>query len=157
LLTVPPLQGSDADTDRLANLSGRWAHTPSCRGFALRLADAEGTLGVLEIEDVAVPDSLEHYVNLGLGLVDVCALAVRNARTHEQLVGALADLQRALAEVKTLSGLLPICAWCKRIRDDAGSWAQIEAYVRQHSDAQFTHGICPDCARKVYGDFAGEP
>jgi hypothetical protein len=59
-----------------------------------------------------------------------------------------AELQAALAEVKQLSGLLPICAWCKRIRDDEGSWQQIETYITVHSEADFTHGICPDCARK---------
>jgi len=59
-----------------------------------------------------------------------------------------ADLQAALAEVHQLSGLLPICAWCKRIRDDEGNWQQIETYITVHSEADFTHGICPDCARK---------
>jgi len=59
-----------------------------------------------------------------------------------------AKLQAALAEVNQLSGLLPICAWCKRIRDDQGTWQQIETYITVHSEADFTHGICPDCARK---------
>jgi len=59
-----------------------------------------------------------------------------------------AELQAALAEVHQLSGLLPICAWCKRIRDDDGNWQQIETYITVHSEADFTHGICPDCARK---------
>ena len=59
-----------------------------------------------------------------------------------------ADLQAALDEVNKLSGLLPICAWCKRIRDDEGNWQQIETYITVHSEADFTHGICPDCARK---------
>ena len=58
------------------------------------------------------------------------------------------ELQAALAEVHQLSGLLPICAWCKRIRDDEGNWQQIETYITVHSEADFTHGICPDCARK---------
>jgi len=61
-----------------------------------------------------------------------------------------ADLQSALAEVKQLSGLLPICAWCKRIRDEEGNWEAIESYVSVHSEADFTHGICPDCARKYH-------
>ncbi len=65
------------------------------------------------------------------------------------LESALEDLKTALAQVQTLSGLLPICAWCKRIRDDDGYWAQIESYVSAHSDAQFTHGICPDCTHKL--------
>jgi len=56
------------------------------------------------------------------------------------------QLQEALARVKTLSGLLPICAWCKRIRDDKGYWNHVEAYLAEHTEADFTHGICPDCA-----------
>jgi len=60
------------------------------------------------------------------------------------------NLQQALAEVKTLSGMLPICAWCKKIRNDEGYWQQIEAYIKSHSDLDFTHGICSDCARKEY-------
>ncbi len=61
------------------------------------------------------------------------------------------DLQKTLAEVKTLKGILPICASCKKIRDDKGYWRQIEAYIRDHSEAEFSHGLCPDCAKKLYG------
>ena len=59
------------------------------------------------------------------------------------------ELQRALAEVKTLSGLLPICAYCKKIKDGAGYWSQVEAYIMKHSDASFTHGMCPECFERV--------
>lgn len=62
----------------------------------------------------------------------------------------LEDLQRALSKVKQLSGFLPICASCKKIRDDKGYWNQIEAYIRDHSEAEFSHGLCPDCAEKLY-------
>ena len=62
----------------------------------------------------------------------------------------LRELKDALNEVKTLSRLLPICAKCKRIRDDKGYWNQIESYIRDHSDVQFTHGICPECSRELY-------
>jgi hypothetical protein len=62
----------------------------------------------------------------------------------------IADLHKALSEVKTLSGLLPICASCKKIRNDEGYWEQIEWYIQQHSDAAFSHGICPDCKKKLY-------
>ena len=58
-------------------------------------------------------------------------------------------LAEALENVKTLHGLLPICAWCKRIRDDQGYWSQVEAYVHVHTEADFTHGICPDCFEKL--------
>jgi DNA-binding response OmpR family regulator len=61
------------------------------------------------------------------------------------LEARVAELQAALANVRQLSGLLPICAYCKRIRDDADYWQQIEKYVAEHSGAQFTHGICPEC------------
>jgi len=63
------------------------------------------------------------------------------------------NLQVALAKVKTLSGLLPICAHCKKIRDDKGYWNQIEAYIRDHSEADFSHSICPECAKNFYPEF----
>ena len=63
------------------------------------------------------------------------------------------ELQEALAEVKTLSGLLPICSSCKKIRDDKGYWNQIESYISKYSEAEFSHGICPECAKKLYPEF----
>ena len=61
-------------------------------------------------------------------------------------------LKKAREELKSLRGILPICASCKKIRDDKGYWNQIEAYISQHSEADFSHGICPECARKLYAD-----
>jgi hypothetical protein len=58
-----------------------------------------------------------------------------------------------LAEVKTLSGLLPICSHCKKIRDDKGYWNKIETYISNHSNAMFSHGICEECVKKHYPDF----
>ena len=63
------------------------------------------------------------------------------------------ELQQALASVKSLSGLLPICASCKKIRDDQGYWEQVEAYISSHSEATFTHGLCPECFHKLYPEF----
>jgi len=71
----------------------------------------------------------------------------------ERLIHAL---QEALAKVKRLSGMLPICASCKKIRDDQGYWTQIEAYIRDHSEAEFSHGICPECMKKLYPEFCKE-
>jgi len=62
----------------------------------------------------------------------------------------ISELQVALSKVKTLSGLFPICSSCKKIRDDSGYWNQIESYIRDHSEAEFSHGICPECAKKLY-------
>lgn len=64
----------------------------------------------------------------------------------------ICKLQDALSKVKQLSGFLPICASCKKIRDDKGYWNQIESYIRDHSEAEFSHGICPDCIKKLYPD-----
>lgn len=64
----------------------------------------------------------------------------------------ITELQKALSEVKTLRGFLPICASCKSIRDDKGYWNRIEAYIQQHSDVVLSHSICPDCAKKLYPD-----
>ena len=68
----------------------------------------------------------------------------------------LTDLQYALAQVKCLSGMLPICCRCKKIRDDTGYWQQIEDYVRQHSQAEFTHGYCPECAKTALEEVSGD-
>ena len=71
-------------------------------------------------------------------------------RTEEVRENLLKDLQEAFDNIKTLKGMLPICASCKKIRDDKGYWNQIEEYIGSHTEAEFTHGLCPDCARKLY-------
>jgi CheY-like chemotaxis protein len=77
-------------------------------------------------------------------------LALRNMQ--KTLEEKNAQLEDALANVKTLRGLLPICANCKKIRDDQGYWTQLEKYIETHSDALFSHGICPECMETLYGD-----
>ncbi|OPZ17775.1 MAG: putative transcriptional regulatory protein pdtaR [candidate division BRC1 bacterium ADurb.BinA364] len=69
-------------------------------------------------------------------------------RLCKELAKKNAELEQALAEVKTLRGIIPICARCKKIRDDQGFWRQVETYIAQHSAAQFSHGLCPDCYNK---------
>lgn len=76
-----------------------------------------------------------------------------NEEKREQLVK---ELQAALDKVKTLSGFLPICAYCKKIRDDKGYWNQIENYIQDHSMAEFSHSLCPECMEKHYGDLCDE-
>ncbi len=63
------------------------------------------------------------------------------------------DLRIALEKINTLKGLLPICSACKKIRDDKGYWNQIEVYISEHSQAEFSHGICPECMKKLYPEF----
>lgn len=70
----------------------------------------------------------------------------------EKEQGLRAELEEAMNNLKTLQGMLPICAHCKKVRDDQGYWTQIEQYIRTHSEAEFTHGICPECIKEHYGD-----
>ena len=72
---------------------------------------------------------------------------------NTELEARNSELQEALDKVNLLSGLLPICSHCKKIRDDEGYWQQVEVYIRDHSEAEFSHGICPDCMRNYYPDF----
>jgi PAS domain S-box-containing protein len=76
----------------------------------------------------------------------------RRDREREDLIR---KLEEAMANVRTLKGLLPICASCKKIRDDEGYWNQIEDYVREHADVRFSHGICPECAARIYPEYVG--
>jgi len=67
--------------------------------------------------------------------------------------GLVQELKEALAKVKLLSGFLPICCSCKKIRDDQGYWQQIESYISDHSNAEFSHGLCPECSKKLYPEY----
>ncbi len=110
--------------------------------------------------------SLERLLNISFVIVIVLALSVlvissmsvvkekrrltERKRAEDEREKLIAELQNAVAEVKTLSGLLPICSSCKKIRDDQGYWNQIEVYISGHSAAKFSHGLCPECAKKLY-------
>lgn len=81
-------------------------------------------------------------------------LIIENARLY-QLAQERADrLEKAHREIKTLQGIIPICCSCKKIRNDQGYWQQVEAYISDHSDAMFSHGICPDCMEKLYSNYS---
>jgi PAS domain S-box-containing protein len=102
--------------------------------------------GSLTVERIEDPSTGQMLFVLGM-LEDI------TARRHavEERERIIVELKEALASVKTLRGLIPICASCKKIRDDKGYWSQVEVYVRDHSEAEFSHGICPDCMKKLYG------
>lgn len=80
--------------------------------------------------------------------------ALYKAKMEAEMKALVHQLQDALSNVKTLKGLLPICAWCLKIRNDKGYWEKVETYIEEHSDASFTHGICPECARKIDPDIS---
>lgn len=83
----------------------------------------------------------------GLAIIDDITESRALREERERLIFQLQD---ALANVKTLRGLIPICAWCKKVRNDQGYWMRIEAYLQEHSDADFTHGACPECASRLF-------
>jgi hypothetical protein len=88
------------------------------------------------------------------------ALSKKNAESNAlrmELESTINHLNTLLSKVKMLSGMLPICASCKKIRDDKGYWNQIESYIREHSDADFSHSLCPDCAVKLYPQYKEKP
>ena len=83
-------------------------------------------------------------------LVPMIEIVLSKAQVERNRDKLLQELQTAQEHIKILQGTLPICASCKKIRDDGGYWQQVETYIREHSEADFTHGICPDCLVKLY-------
>jgi PAS domain S-box-containing protein len=100
-----------------------------------------------------IRDNKDHFRGLVLVFRDI-SLQRQAEKEKDSLI---AELKKAMGKVKMLSGLLPICASCKKIRDDKGYWNQIEAYIRTHSEAEFSHGICPECAQKLYSNLLDPP
>jgi response regulator RpfG family c-di-GMP phosphodiesterase len=111
----------------------------------------------------AMSEETNEEKGLNAGAIDYITKpispAIVRARVHNHLELKLAaqereklilELQSAMAEIKTLNGLLPICANCKKIRDDAGYWTHVESYIQERSGARFSHGICPECVSKLY-------
>jgi tetratricopeptide (TPR) repeat protein len=89
-------------------------------------------------------------LSLLAALAQQAAVAIHNARLFDELREAKLAAEEALAQVKTLKGLVPICAHCKNIRDDEGFWHNVADYVRDHTEAEFSHGLCPQCIRQLY-------
>jgi len=110
----------------------------------------------LDDEDTAlsaVQSGAQDYLVKGQINTSQLIRSIRYAMERQKLI---TELENRLREIKTLRGLLPMCAWCKNIRDDKGYWTNVEAYIREHSDATFTHGICPKCMKKVIPDLYEE-
>jgi PAS domain-containing protein len=91
--------------------------------------------------------------NVLLGTLVVCRDVTVRKHQEMEREHMLRELQDAMANIKTLSGLLPICSSCKKIRNDKGYWQQVETYIMSHAEIRFTHGICPECTDKLYGNY----
>lgn len=84
------------------------------------------------------------------------AIGVRIATLQQTLASRVEDLQKALEDVKRLSGLLPMCSYCKKIRNDQDYWQHLESYLSEHSEAEFSHGYCPDCLERAKREFESD-
>jgi len=131
----------------------KWRHNPDIKlgmisylGYPICLPDGKvfGTLCVLDIKENAYSEIHKKLLLQFKELIEA----------HLQLLHTNASLQNALIQVKTLQGLLPICARCKKIRDDQDNWQPMESYISQRSQAKFSHGVCPDCLLKHYPEHA---
>lgn len=137
----------------------KWADSPTAKagvyaylGYPLFWPDGEvfGTFCVIDTKENTWGDRFENLLET---LKDAVEDHLALVSALEQLNKKNQELELALREVKNLQGLLPICASCKNIRDDNGDWKQIESYIRERSDATFSHTICPACAKKLYPEY----
>ena len=119
-----------------------------------------GIVAKIDMAEVRAPFIRAATISGFLGIFAIIVGTIIFIKLTNPLINNLnktvAELQDALANVNQLSGLLPICASCKKIRDDQGYWTQLEAYITDHSKADFTHSICPDCTQKFYADLKKE-
>jgi PAS domain S-box-containing protein len=112
----------------------------------------DGTFLPALLQDRLLRDERGQITGIRVTMQDI----TERKRAEVEREKLIHELQEALVKVKQLGGLLPICASCKKIRDDKGYWNQIETYIRDHSEAEFSHSICPDCMKKLYPEFAEE-
>ncbi len=115
-----------------------------------RMQKSEPTLREqAEARVAAAPDG---HGELRVALSDI----TRRKRAEQAREQVVAELQAALVTVKTLRGLIPICAGCRNVRNDEGYWQRLDAYISAHTTMQFTHGLCPNCVRELYPDMADD-
>ena len=136
----------DMSDPRLPGLLSERQRTGQAHG-ELRARRRDGSLFPIEASSVVFEDS-EGQSRTCLIIRDISQRKIAE-QERERLIR---ELQDALAKVKALSGLLPICASCKKIRDKRGQWHSLESYIREHTEADFSHGICPVCREKLYPD-----
>ena len=148
------------------NIIGQYAnHVFAHKPNFLKAIDADN--GTRQEIDCSTHDGSWRYYEMGLEklydnkkhltgkLIILHDITNRRAMEKSQTL-LIQELQEALTQIKTLEGLIPICANCKKVRDDQGYWQEVEGYVMEHSHAEFSHGICPTCAKKLYSDLYEE-
>ncbi len=134
---------------------------PDIDGFeTCRRIKSDQRLAAVPVVFMTALDSVEDKVaGFNAGGVDYITKPFQQVevlariKTHIMLRKRERELEQALTEIKTLTGILPICSYCKQIRNDKGYWQQVEDYISQHSQAMFSHGLCPDCYKKEMDSF----
>jgi diguanylate cyclase len=131
-------------TPTLRSLRDKRGETGECR------ATINGNTVYFDVKRADMLDVSEKFTSS----IVILRNSTKRTMAETELKRTVAELGQALSEVKSLSGLLPICANCKNVRDDKGYWLRVEQYITNHTGATFSHGICPDCARKLYPEIA---
>lgn len=139
-----------------------WADSPTAKagiyaylGYPLLWPDGN-VFGTMCVVDIKENNWGQKYESLIQSFKEAVEAHLALMYTIEELDIKNRALQHALNEVRTLKGLLPICAHCKKIRDDKGYWNQIESYIGKHSNAEFSHSICPECAKKHFPEYVND-
>jgi hypothetical protein len=148
-----------AHTGKLMHAASLSALVVGARNEALRLFLSQEKTKEKELNthlQKEIAERMRSQGELRLRNKELEQLNVQLTTTKTNLESTNKELENALANIKQLSGMLPICASCKKIRNDEGYWEQIEAYLKDHSEVNFSHGICPDCAKLLYPDFFRE-
>lgn len=135
------------DLDEQLKVAEQLRTTGSVRDVELRVRAKNGRVlyGLFSGEIIA-NQGKSYFLTV---MNDITARKAAEAERHE----TIRELRAALAEIRDLQGILPICASCKKVRDDTGYWEQVESYVSRHTGAQFSHGVCPDCIKTLYPEF----
>ncbi len=144
-ILVPPYRPDEPPSLFARVKEGEWI-----RNYETTRLHKDGTRIPVSLTFSPIMDRNKNVIGISAIERDMTA---RKASEEERLK-LISELTDALGSIKTLRGLIPICAWCKRIRDDEGYWEQVETFVSQHSEAEFTHSICPDCSDRVSPEMA---
>ncbi len=111
------------------------------------------TVGIMGLANKE-SDFTDEDAQIAMVLGDMAAIGLKNSRQMDLLQERNEKLEQALGHVKRLQGLIPICSYCKRVRDDSGYWSAVEQYIGDHSEASFSHSLCPECLQELYPDEA---
>lgn len=137
----------------------KWKNNPDIKlnmisylGFPILLPDGKtfGTICVLDNKDNAYSETYENLINNFREIIQSQLEVIYMNSVLGEKNKVLSDY---LEEIKILRGIVPICSFCKKIRDTEGQWSEVESYISKHSEARFSHGCCPECGEKYYGDF----